>query len=63
MNNIIRISAIGTQSAHTSNFIRICNLDKAFGDEVRMTALCGNDDENRIFTKNSEEISSEFFKC
>ncbi len=41
---MIRIGAIGTQSTHTSNFIRICNLDKAFGDEVRITALCGNDD-------------------
>lgn len=41
---MIRIGAIGTQSTHTKNFIRICNIDKAFGDEVRITALCGNDD-------------------
>lgn len=52
---MIRIGAIGTQSTHTSNFVRICNIDKAFGDEVRITALCGNDDS----PEHTEELAKE----
>lgn len=52
---MIRIGAIGTQSTHTTNFIRICNIDKVFGDEVRITALCGNDDTKEHLYESAEK--------
>ena len=47
-NEMIKIGLLGTQSFHAAAFTKLCNLPDGEGkylfDDVRITAVCGNDD-------------------
>ena len=42
---MFRIGILGSDNSHAQHFARLCNVEKVYGDDVRIVAIYGNDDD------------------
>ena len=42
---MFKIGILGSDNSHAQHFARLCNVEKVYGDDVRIVAIYGNDDD------------------
>ncbi len=42
---MFKIGILGSDNSHALHFARLCNVEKVYGDDVRIVAIYGNDDD------------------
>lgn len=52
---MFKIGILGSDNSHAQHFARLCNVEKVYGDDVRIVAIYGNDDDPK-HTKEVAEI-------